>query len=176
VPSTPAVIALLFAAALVVLAGLIAVRQIRARRRLADPNLPPDERAYLQGGGGRKIILCLNLLVTAGLLAGAFLSGMEARASALAQRPAEDGVRTVTEEERAFLRFYGGYWIAVVASVMTLMSVAAWDLWAVRRYGLVQLRRIQSDRRKMIRDELARHRRRQPPGPSANGDGPEGDH
>jgi hypothetical protein len=65
----------------------------------------------------------------------------------------------LTGEQRDFARFFGGYWMVLLLFLLALITTAAIDVLATRRFGLQQIRRLQADRRAMIARQAARLRR-----------------
>jgi hypothetical protein len=61
-------------------------------------------------------------------------------------------------QDKQFSRVFGGYWVAALLVLGVIVTIAGVDLFATRRYGLRQLRRIQDDRRAMIQRNLDRYR------------------
>jgi hypothetical protein len=50
------------------------------------------------------------------------------------------------------------YWSAVLLLVLAIVFLAAFDFWAIARFGLRHHRQIQADRRTMLENHAARHR------------------
>ena len=57
------------------------------------------------------------------------------------------------------MRLYGGSVIVLLLLVLALIGVAGYEIFAIRRYSVQQMRRIQDERRAMIASETARLRR-----------------
>ncbi len=141
------------------LGGYYGWKQLRALRRLrAQPDLPPEDRRYHYGHAWVTLASCTLLLILASLIGGSYLLGPEKRADQLAeegQAQATEGEKpTLSPEQRDFLKRYITLWNAALLVIMLLLLLAAYDLWAIRRYGLRHLRQIQEDRREMIQKEL----------------------
>ncbi len=150
-------------AAVLVLLGLgTGWRQRRALARLAARRVvPSDERAYLRGQARRRLAVAGVLVVIGGMIGGSFLSGMEARADAIGDRGAAagDGPRPPADpDDKAFFRFYTGYWIAVVVLVFAAGCLAVADFWATRRFWLRAYVQIRDDHNARLRRDLALHR------------------
>jgi len=133
--------------------------QIRARQILAArTHVPSDELQYL-GKRYRRRLITGALLVFIGVLIGAaFLSGMERRADNLGgvkREPAADGKPIIPEEDKQFVRFWGGYWIVVLILVFVVLGMASADAWATRRYWLLQYQQIREDHQTKLRRDLA---------------------
>jgi uncharacterized iron-regulated membrane protein len=157
---------ILFGIALVVVllgvAGFYGWRQVRLLRDLPPEGLG-EEELHLRRRAWRRLISCVLMVVLAVLLAGALLY-LEEPAQRLADQVDALGPQAAEmPEHRAFVNFYSYYWIAFLLVLLVLVVLAGFDLWAVRRFGLRQLRRLQEDRRAMIarQSALLRERRDQ---------------
>jgi hypothetical protein len=158
----------LLIAVLLALAPFYAWRQLRALRQLRRaPDLPAAEADHLRRQVRRRLAGCALMLVLAGLLGGALVYLEEP-----AQRRADESDARgdappppLTPEDRHFLRLYGWYWIATLLVLLALVLLAAFDLWATRRYAWREHRKIQDDRRAMIERQVQRLRQ------SRNGQG-----
>ena len=73
-------------------------------------------------------------------------------------RQAEGAAGKMSDEDRRFTRIYGGYWITCLLLLGTILAMAGIDLMATRRYALMKLRQIQTDRRAMLQRQLERYR------------------
>jgi hypothetical protein len=158
----PAVVALCLAVPLVGLGLASAVWQVRGLRRLAArAHVPSDERTYLRRRHRLRLANGIILTVIGGMIAGAYLSGMEARAdkgrAAFAQPPdAPDGaVPPPTPEERQFFRFWSAYWIVVLVLAFVLILCAVADAIETRRYGLTVYRELRDEHRARLARDLA---------------------
>ena len=113
------------------------LRDLKARR-----HVPSDEFAYLRGRYRRRMLTAIVLMVVGGLIAGAYLSGMERRADELGEpragvQPAADTPKPeMSDDEKRFVRFWGLYWIGVIVLVFLLFGLAITDAWASRRYWM----------------------------------------
>ena len=56
------------------------------------------------------------------------------------------------------VRVWVGQWIAVLLVMLVVLVLAALDLWATRRFAFRQYRKINDDRRAMIRRQVNRMR------------------
>jgi len=156
-------VALLLSAVLVLIAVLSIRSQFRQLREVRHgPAMASDDRSYLRHRSIRRIINGGLMLALGGMLAGSYLSGNEDRADGIAaeaEQAKRDGVaRDRTEEEKAFLRFYGGYWIGVLVLLFLVMAVAVADFWATRRYAMAQLNRLREDHQAVLRRDLEMYR------------------
>ncbi len=142
-------------------ATFFAVQQFRVRATLPT-NLTPDDATYFRNQFIRRLIGCALLLAIATMIAGAYVSGLEARAERFGdemQAKADAGNREPTPEQQQFRRTYAAFWIAVLLLLFAVLMVAAIDLYAIRRYGARHLKQIRDDRRAMLESELANYRR-----------------
>lgn len=160
------VVGLILAAGLVVLGVGAAARQARTARRLRDDRfLPSDERAYLRGQVRRRLATSAVLVLLGGMIAGAFLSGMEDRATEIGNRRAAGGDDPPPEpdpaaaaEDARFVKFWGGFWIAVLVLVFVAVCLAVFDFWATRKYWMAQYRILKSEHEAKLRRDLAVYR------------------
>lgn len=154
------VIALALAVPLVGIGVGSIVAQVRGRRALAARQyVPTDEANYLRGRHRRRMT-CGSVMVVIGLMiAGAYLSGMEAKASAgrkaFNQVPVAEGGEQATPEEKRFFRFWSWYWIVVVSLLGVLVFVATTDAWATRKFGLTILRELRDEHKARLARDLA---------------------
>lgn len=137
-------------------------KQVAVLRELRrDPYLAEEDSRYERGLAYRRLVSCGLLFLLALLLVGAlvYLEEPAQRLAEEARARRDQGMeRAFTPEEKLFLRVYSWYWIGFLLVLLAVVILAAFDLWAVRRYGRQQHRRIQDDRRAMIEDELGRMR------------------
>jgi hypothetical protein len=156
----PLVLALALATALIVLGLLTGWYQARGLHRLAArKHVPSDEYAYFRGRYRRRLLTGAILISIGALIGGAYLSGMERVADRLGEvRPAADPNEPkppMTDDEKAFVRFWGVYWILVLVLVFALGSLALIDVLATRRYWLSQYRVLRDDHTAKLRRDLA---------------------
>lgn len=147
---------------LLFVALLYGVRQVVALRRLPPAEeMGREDRAYLLGRARRRFVMSL-LLLALGVMLAAALVYLETPAQQLAdQREAQEqqgDSAPLSPEQRPFARFYASYWIVFLLVLMVVVLLAAVDLWATRRYGLRQHRKLIADHRAMIEREIARYR------------------
>jgi hypothetical protein len=118
------------------------------------------EGVYLRRQAWRRLVSSGLMLLLAVLLTGAMLY-LEGPAQQLADQGPE-----VAElpAHRPFIRLWGYYWIVFLLVLLALVVLAGIDFWAIRRFGLGELKRLQEDRRAMIARQTAllRQRRGQP--------------
>jgi ABC-type Fe3+ transport system permease subunit len=145
---------------LVLLAGYFGWQQLQSLRRLRTQSLPDDESNWERRKAYRRLISCALLLVMAALLGG-LLVFYEPTAERLAEERKNFAVGEAppfTPEEKVFLRVYYGMWIGFLLALLAVVLLAGMDLWATRRYGLSQYRKLQADRRAMIERQANRMR------------------
>jgi hypothetical protein len=145
------------------LAGFYAWRQVLVLRRVRAAEAGGEEGIYLRRQAWRRLASSALMVLLAALLVGAFLF-LEGPAQQLADRVDAEGPQAAEgPEQKSFVNFYSSYWIAFLLLLLVLVILAGFDLWAVRRFGLRELRRLQEDRRAMIarQSALLRQRREQ---------------
>jgi Tfp pilus assembly protein PilV len=143
--------------------GLLALALYYARRQLAslrklrqEDALPDEERRYERRKAWRRLVSCGLMVIVAGLLFG--LQFYAAPAQEMANERAGVDVQDLTPQQKFFIRAYTGAWIALLLVLMVILALAAIDLWATRRYGLRQYRKLSEDRRAMIQRQVNRMR------------------
>ncbi len=158
--SDEVVIGLLLAVVLFALALFYGSRQVAALRKLRqDETLPDEECRYERRKAWRRLVSCGLMLVMALLVTGLQFYAAPARHIADERGPlGVDEVPDLTAQEKTFLRVYFGSWIAVLLLLLVVLALAALDLWATRRYGLRQYRKLSEDRRAMVRRQADRLR------------------
>ena len=160
----PAVVAMMLAVPLVVLGAVSTYWQIRGMKSLAArSHVPQDEFDYLRKRHRRRLVNGIILTVIGGMIAGAYLSGMEQRAdqgrAAFAKHVAEEGEDgkppPPTPEEKQFFRFWSTYWIVVLILAFVLIMSASSDAWATRKYGMKIYREMRDEHRARLARDLA---------------------
>src|SRR5437588_12954480 len=100
------------------------------------------------------------MVVLAGLLAWSFVLEGPAR-ELVAQGEAAHGRGEKPElnpEQRQIYGQFSRHWLITLLVLLAVISLAAVDFFAIRRYGQRHYRQIQADRRAMIEAELTRLR------------------
>jgi hypothetical protein len=158
-------VSLVFVAVLVGIAVFTARLPLRNLKRLCQPELiPSDERRYLGRQARLRLINSAFMLVLAGLLANAYLGGVEKQAGLLTQRidAKQAGTLEISAEEREtdreFFRYYSYYWIAVLSVLFIILAIAVADLMTTRSYAWGQLTRIRKENRDLLERDLAMYR------------------
>ena len=130
--------------------ALVSLRfQVRNWRRLRNESLASDDRRYLRGQSQRRTINAVLLLILAGMLAGAYLSGGQQELNRIA------GLDERTAEEKEFTKSWAVYWIVFLVLLFFVIVVAVADSTATSLYGRQQLRRIRQEQRTLLERDLA---------------------
>jgi len=145
------------------LAGYYAWQQVQTLRLLRlQENLPPEDRSYMRNQAWRRLACCALMVLLAILLIGTFVLGLEAQAERLGAQVAEDRAHgqemKLNAEQKRFVNLYTYCWITILLVLLSLLGLAASDLWAIHRFGLRHHRQIQADRRAMLERQVARMR------------------
>ncbi len=156
----------LFGALLIVLllalAGYYGWRQVQTLRLLRTPEeAPPDEFRYLVKRAKRRLVGSGLMIVVAVMLGGLmiFLEGPAQELAKFSEPATSRGEEPALSPEQHQFRLLYGFWIiGLLMSLLAMLSMAALDLMATRRFSLTQRRRIQEDRRAMIERQVARLR------------------
>ncbi len=147
---------------LLFLAGYFAWRNRLIFQGLRHLELSPEDRRYHLALAWRRLVGCLLMVVLAGLLAWSYWMGQERQARELAGRHPQAGQEAAqpepSPEQKEFLNRYSTFWIIFSLVFLGWISLAFFDFWAIRRFGLRKYRQIQADRRAMIEHQLARLR------------------
>ncbi len=157
------IFALFFAAVLLLIAVLSIRKQFGNLKRLkSDAHVPSDDRKYLTNQAYRRIVTGVLLVGLAGMLSGAYFSGMERRAEKLGdeKRVVDEGGHKpqMAPEDKDFVRFYAFWWIGILILIFFVVSLAIVDIWATRRYAWAQLKRISSEHQAVLERDLAMYR------------------
>ena len=155
------VLGVAFIVILLAMAGYFVWQQLQARRTLrTSPDLDPEERRYLQGQVWRRLVCSGLMVLLAGMLATSFyLEGPASQLVREGEANRERGERLPpTPEQEQFVTLYSAYWVAFLLVLLAVVMLAGVDFFAIRNYGMRQLRRIRADRRAMLEGELARLR------------------
>jgi len=150
-------------AIVLLLMGVVTIRrQTRNLGRLKHPDfMASDEHAYQRNLARRRIVTSVLLIVLGGMLAGAYMSGLEHRADVFGQNRGTDEngqKQPLTAEQKDFARLYYVYWATVLVLIFLVVSLAIVDIWSTRRFAWSQLRLIQSDNRVKLERDLALYR------------------
>ncbi len=144
------------------LGGYYAWRQVQTLRRLrADAALEDEERSFQRNQAWRRLAGAVLLLLIAGVFVAVLL--FEGPADRLLQAGRENAEqvekRGLNGAEKDFMRIWFGTVIVLLLLILGLLGIAGYEIFAIRRYSVRQMRRIQDERRAMIASETARLRR-----------------
>jgi len=151
-------------ALLLVVAGFYARIQIRTLLRTTPAfEMLPDERRFLRSQAWRRLANSGLMVALAGMLAGAYAFGIQKGLDELGDRrekirQVEGAAGKMNDEDRRFTRLSGAYWIAFLLLLGVILAMAFVDLLATRRYAMMKLRQIQTDRQAMLQRQLDRYR------------------
>jgi hypothetical protein len=143
--------------------SLYAWRQIRHLRRLTAQGDDPtsEETRYDRGRARIRLISCGLTLLLGGLLACGiiFLEGPAQRLADERDAVHAEGRKTpLTPEQEGFRKLYAAYWGTFLTVLLAVVSLAALDLWATRRFARSQWRRLRADQRAMLERQISRMR------------------
>lgn len=158
-----ATVAFVIAGGLLLFGGVTCWLQLRGWRALrARTHVPSDEFGYLRNRYRRRALTGGLLALVGGLIAGAYLSGLELKVDALTAKGAAtdpnqpDGAkRDMTPEEKQLVRVWVGYWVVVLVLVFVVIGLAFTDALATRRYAMQQYQVIREDHEAKLRRDLA---------------------
>jgi len=153
------ILATVIVTVLIGLAVFFGWQQWQAMRRLRQAeNLHPEDRRYQRMHAGRVFVCCVLMVMVAGMVGGWYVLGLEGSARELGQQAAvqpEDSDHPLDANQQRSLTFFTFYWILAILLLLAMVYVAFMDLWAVRRFGLRQIRQLQADRRAMLERQIA---------------------
>jgi hypothetical protein len=158
---TETIVLVSLVAILIVLASYYGWRQLQALRRLQiSGDTSQEEQHFVRHMAYRRLIASGLMILAAGLLLGTYWLNPRAleisgKMKAAQEKPEEPGA---TGEEKQFMKFYISYWIVFLLVLLAILVFAGLDLFATRRFGITQHRKIQADRRAMIEGEAMRLR------------------
>lgn len=158
-------VGLILAAGLILVGALTALRQQRALGAIADePFLPDEDRRYRRGQARRRMATSGLLVVIGGMIAGYYLSGMDARMDAIPERnkigapPQEGAPDPRAEADKQFTKLVGFYWIGVLGLVFVAVCLAVFDFWATRKYWMARYKELKADHDAKLQRDLAVYR------------------
>jgi MFS family permease len=154
----PTAVAFALAGPLVLLGLVSGYYQVRGLNTLAArKHVPTDEYSYLRNRHRRRLLVAAILVLTGGLIAGAYLSGFEHRVDKIieAKRAAEAAGKDIDDADKYVLQLWGGYWVVVISFVFVLLALAVVDAWATRRYWFKVLREMRDEHNTKLRRDLA---------------------
>jgi hypothetical protein len=156
-------VAYLLAAGLIAFGGCTVWLQVRGMRVLrARTHVPSDELGYLRGRHRRRLITGSLLALIGGMIAGAYLSGLEPQIDAIKPPPADPDRPAgkgdppeMTPEQKRLVKTWVAYWVGVLVLVFAVLGFAFADTMATRRYALQQYRILKEDHEAKLRRDLA---------------------
>ncbi|MBY0527603.1 MAG: hypothetical protein K2R98_29670 [Gemmataceae bacterium] len=158
--TTELTFAALIFSVLLALAIYFGRQQVQALRTPSE--LPDEDRRYVRRQAWLRLFGCFLLVLLGAQVGGAYLFGLEGRIRELAEQIDEqyrrDGTVVLNEEQRELRRLYGIYWIAALVVLLAIVFLAAFDIWAIRRYGRRHRLKIDAERRAMLEGQVARFR------------------
>jgi hypothetical protein len=140
---------------LVAIAGVSLRYQVRNWRRLRAESLASDDRRYLRGLAQRRTINAVLLLILAGMLAGAYLSGGQQEFNRIAGLKFLDPPAERTPEETEFVKWWAIYWSSFLILLFFTVVIAVADYTATSLYARQQLKRIRNEQRTLLERDLA---------------------
>lgn len=158
---------LIFAVLIFLVLGAVGLyfarQQVQALRWLrTQTELPAEDRSYVRRQARLRLIGCVLLWTLGAQVAAAYVFGLEARARALGEQIEEQrqegGNIVLNAEQKSFRTLYGLYWITALLVLLAIVFLAAYDIWAIRRYGQRHLRKIHEERRAMLEGQVLRFR------------------
>lgn len=136
-------------------AGIFAWRQGVALRALHQRKAEISEQeAQFQRRQITRRLICSGLMGLLAILLGAAMIFLEGPT----QRIVDTGITNAGERE--LFKAYGYYWIAFLLILFGLLVMAGADFWANRQHGLKQYRKLQADRKAMIKEQIAEMRQK----------------
>jgi heme/copper-type cytochrome/quinol oxidase subunit 2 len=98
------------------------------------------------------------LLILAGMLSGAYLSGGQQELNRIAGLKLQDPPGERTPEDNEFVKSWAIYWIVVLVVLFAVIVIAVADYTATSQYARQQLRRIRDEQRTLLERDLAVYR------------------
>ncbi len=155
---------IIFGALLILLllgmASVFAWKQGRVLRSVQVEDLPPDERRFMRSQAWRRLFGSGLMGLLAVLMTAHFY--LEEPAGQLVREGEEHAAHgervPPTPEQQRFVDSYRLFWGGFLLVLLALICLAAVDAFATRRFGFMQYRKIQEERKAMIENELGRIR------------------
>lgn len=156
-----------------ILAGLLAtllvgvavyfIRQQASTLRRLKSGAPAtrDDKIYLRKQVNRRLVCSILMILLAGMLLGSLFLDDWLRGPPLDQEQIDRlEVGQLDKEKREIAGAKVVYWVAVLFLLFVMLFLAILDLMATARFGLRQHRQLESERKAMLQDEVARWRNR----------------
>jgi UDP-N-acetylmuramyl pentapeptide phosphotransferase/UDP-N-acetylglucosamine-1-phosphate transferase len=151
--------AALFLSLVLSLIAVVSLRHhFRNLARLKQQSFASDDRAYLRAQSRRRIVISGLLLIVAGLLAGAYLSGNQQHFEAIGELSELNPPQEPTEADRQFVKWWTVYWMVTLVFLFVMILGAIVDYVAVALYGRSQYRRIANEQQELLDRDLAMYR------------------
>jgi hypothetical protein len=147
--------ALLLSALLAAIAAVSLRFQWRNWQRLRTESLASDDRRYLRGIFQRRTLNSVLLLILAGMLTGAYLTGGVQELVRIAELREQDPPGQRTPEDDEFVKSSIMYLVIGLGLLFVIVMVAVADYVATSLYARQQLRRLQSEQRTLLERDLA---------------------
>jgi hypothetical protein len=147
---------------LLALGGLYGWGQLWLLRRLRHQSEGSAlEQSYLRSRAVRRLICSLLILLLAGLLVGSYFieRGLPPQDNKAEGKGADEAAGP-DQEQRDFIRLFTGYWIGIFVLFLVILTLAAVDVLATRRFALRQLNQIDESQRVLLEQQAARLRGR----------------
>lgn len=133
-------------------------RQLRVRAWLKanEVALSPEDLSYHRWSIGRRLAGCVLLVLLAAMIAGIYWFDIANRLqelNTLGDQIKGTGQKLNAEQE-AFVYSSLRYVTSLLLVLMLIFFLAAWDIMAIRRFGIRHRHRIREDRRAMLERQL----------------------
>ena len=89
------------------------------------------------------------------MIAGYYLSGMDARMDAIPERNRDGGPDPRADPDKQFAKLVGFYWIGIMGLVFGAVCLAVFDFWATRTYWMARYRELKADHDTKLQRDLA---------------------
>ncbi|MGE3806439.1 MAG: hypothetical protein AB7K24_17360 [Gemmataceae bacterium] len=140
------------------LAGFYGWRQLQTLRQLpGNPDLDADDRRYHHSQAWRRLICCVLMGLLASMMVGYYALGIHERGARVRPAAIDDpAAKQAAEDARQnYISLLSVYWLTATGLIVAILFLAMFDLMAIRRYGLRHMRRLQSDHRAMLEQQVA---------------------
>src|SRR5262249_688144 len=121
--------------------------------RAGNPDFAGEER-YYRNQARRRLICSILMILFALLLVGHYFlqDHLPVRDETAKKQP------DLTPDEKASIRLFSYYWIGLLVVFLAILGLAAYDLWATRRFALRQLLKIHERHHELIEEQALRLR------------------
>ena len=112
-------------AVLLAIIAIISIRfQFKTYHKLKTSTLASDDRRFFRGQLQRRSMNAVLMLILAGLLGGAFLSGAQQKLDEILVNKQNDPQGATTEEEKDFVRTWTVYWMTTLGFLFFVVLIA----------------------------------------------------